>query len=130
VFDTSDLPESVNWVEKGFTNPVGDQKACGSGWAFSAIGAMEGAHFVKTGELIKLSEQQCLDCVREDWGCRGGFLEHCFDYAEMESMDLESDYPYLAISGSCFAPYKGKVKVQNYYHLEKGNTEQLKAAIV
>lgn len=55
--DVADLPESINWVEKGAVQPVQDQGRCGSCWSFSAIGAMEGAHFVKTGKGIKLSEQ-------------------------------------------------------------------------
>jgi C1A family cysteine protease len=34
-----------------------DQNVCGSCWAFSAAAGMEGAHFIKTGILLKLSEQ-------------------------------------------------------------------------
>lgn len=71
--DASDLPTSVDWVAKGAVNPVQDQGHCGSCWAFSAISSMEGAHFIATGELIKLAEQQCLDCDNKSSGCNGGW---------------------------------------------------------
>lgn len=68
-----DLPDSVDWRTKGAVLPVQDQGRCGSCWAFSAIGAMEGAHFIASGKQVKLSEQQCVDCVTEDKGCNGGW---------------------------------------------------------
>jgi len=57
ILDVSNIPDSINWVEQGAVNSVQDQGQCGSCWAFSAIASMEGSHFVKSGQLLKLSEQ-------------------------------------------------------------------------
>ena len=51
------LPESVNWITAGAMNPIDRQGSCGSCWAFATTSSIEAAHFIETGELVKLSEQ-------------------------------------------------------------------------
>ena len=57
IFDESDIANSVNWVDAGAVTPVKNQGACGSCWAFSTTGSLEGAHKIATGELLSFSEQ-------------------------------------------------------------------------
>jgi C1A family cysteine protease len=71
--DTTDLADEVNWITKGAVNPVKNQGQCGSCWAFSATCAIEGAHFITTGKLLDLSEQQFVDCDDRSFGCNGGW---------------------------------------------------------
>lgn len=66
-------PAEINWITKGAVNPVQDQGQCGSCWAFSTIAAEEGMNQIKTGSLLKLSEQQLVDCDTNCFGCNGGW---------------------------------------------------------
>ena len=80
--DTSDLASGVNWITKGAVNHVKDQGHCGSCWAFSAAASIESAHFIATGKLLSLSEQQFVDCDTASHGCNGGTSGRAMVYAE------------------------------------------------
>lgn len=56
-FDTENLPGEVDWVKAGAVTPVKNQVRCGSCWAFSSTGALEGANQIATKSLVSLSEQ-------------------------------------------------------------------------
>merc|ERR1712019_100392 len=102
-YNGEDLAVSVDWRTKGAVTPVKDQGQCGSCWAFSTVAGLEGAWEIGTGSLVSLSEQQLVDCDRQDQGCSGGLMENGFSYARGVAMCTESSYGYTARAGSCRA---------------------------
>ncbi|XP_060537677.1 procathepsin L-like [Pantherophis guttatus] len=91
------IPSRVDWRAKGFVTEVKDQGECGSCWAFSATGALEGMNFKKTGKLISLSEQNLIDCSKQEGnnGCQGGFTTQAFvTVQQLHGINSEESYPY------------------------------------
>jgi len=131
-----DIPDTVDWRLNGAVTPVKDQAICGSCWAFGTIGNIEGALFVKTGKLVKLSEQNLVDC---SWGfgnnaCDGGEEWRAYEWI-MKHGGIATDYSYgsyLGADGYCHYNSSNIVigaRIASYVNVTSGDEQALKMAI-
>ncbi|XP_071489951.1 cathepsin L-like peptidase [Diadema antillarum] len=127
------IPDSVDWRTKGYVTNVKNQEDCGSCWAFSATGSLEGQHFKKTGKLVSLSEQNLVDCSGPEGngGCMGGLMNNAFQYViDHNGIDTEESYPYKAKDGRChFSKSNVGATCTGYTDIASGDENALKEAV-
>jgi cathepsin L len=98
------IPNDVDWRQQGAVTGVKNQGQCGSCWAFSTTGAMEGSNKIRGGGLNSLSEQQLVDCAGSagNQGCSGGWPSKAIDWAARTGgLCSGSAYPYRGVQGRC-----------------------------
>ena len=124
--------DSVDWNTKGCVTAPKNQASCGSCWAFSTTGSMEGAHCAEGNTLVSLSEQELVDCDTADGnaGCNGGDMALAMKWAETNGLCTESDYAYKGKDGTCKeSSCTASVKTTSYTNVTAGSSKGLMASI-
>jgi len=123
---------TVDWRKSGAVSEVKNQAQCGSCWAFSTTGSIEGINQIFTGKMVSLSEQELVDCDPSDNGCQGGLMDNAFQYIIRNGgIDTEKDYPYHATAGSCNGPKKNRhiVSIDSFEDVPQNSEAALMKAV-
>uniref|UniRef100_A0A8C6SY22 Cathepsin S n=1 Tax=Neogobius melanostomus TaxID=47308 RepID=A0A8C6SY22_9GOBI len=120
------LPANVDWRRARYVTSVKDQNAqgnCGSGWAFSAAGALEGLWARTRGELVDLSPQNLMDCSKPygSYGCQPSNMDNAFKYViDYNGIASDASYPYEARNGNCrYDPQTRAATCSSYKSVEQ-----------
>lgn len=119
------LPTNFDWRDYNAVTPVKNQGQCGSCWAFSVTGNVEGQYAIKHKKLISLSEQELVDCDSLDSGCQGGFMDNAYKAIEqLGGLETETDYPYDGDKEACvFNKTEVKVTVSGALNISSNETK-------
>lgn len=111
-----------------------DQSVCGSCWSFGTVGTLEGAYYLKTGNLVRLSQQALIDC---SWGfgnngCDGGEDFRVYQWMKKHGgIPTEDEYgPYLGQDGFCHINNTSMVApIVDYVNVTANNVDAMKLAL-
>ena len=92
--------KSINWAEQGKVHPVKNQGSCGSCWAFAAATVQESMQAIKTDKpVVRLSEQEGVDCDANSYGCEGGWMSNYWKMSAEIGSQANETYEYEAQDG-------------------------------
>jgi len=122
--------DSVDWVAKGAVTAVKNQGQCGSCWSFSSTGAIEGAWKLAGHSLESLSEQELMDCSKDEGNnsCEGGLMDYAFEFViKKGGICAESAYSYKAKDSNSCKKCSTVASISSFKDVKKSESELAKA---
>jgi len=105
--------------------------------------SIEGQHAKATGQLVSLSEQNLVDCVKDETianqtdsccsGCQGGLMDFAFQYMidkQAGAIDTETSYSYRGFNERCaFSKANAGATIAKYVDVPVGDEAALLDAV-
>ncbi|CAJ2675680.1 unnamed protein product [Trifolium pratense] len=131
MFFFDDIPESIDWRERGAVTSVKRQGRCGCCWAFATMATIEGLWKIKMGELISLSAQHLIDCDKGSNGCHGGYITSAFKFEKLHANGVpsEADYPFKGVQQACRNDFRPSAGFDGYKFVPHDDEQQLLQAV-
>ena len=129
-----DLPQELDWTEKGIVTAVKDQSTCSSCAAFVSIETVESAWAKKQGKLYRLAVQENLDCGPRNPCERGSSYNYNFILLiHIGAIPTESSYKYHPKRGECILediPDKKRVvTISKYWFVDRPTDDYMMAVV-
>ncbi|MEM4347056.1 MAG: C1 family peptidase [Candidatus Altiarchaeota archaeon] len=137
---TGVLPNKFDWRNyngKDYNSPVKNQGRCGSCWAHSVIGAMEGTYNVEQDNPDldpNLAEQCLVGCCKCAYGCAGcpfaGWPSCPLNYLKSPGTSTESQCAYTASNSPCCSSCSSNTwKIKNWGSVPS-DSKKIKEALI
>lgn len=128
------LPPFVDWRQNGTVTDVQNQGHCRSSYSFATTGVLEGQYQKTTGNLIKFSEQNLIDCTANKYsnaGCKGGNVAASLKFvSDNHGIDNEQSYPYQGKDRTCqLNGVQTNITIKSVNHIRPGQEWLLQTAI-
>lgn len=95
------LADRFDWRESGKVTPIKNQGACGSCYAFAALGNFESKILQDGGGIFDLSENNAKECEWFGSSCSGGNFWRVANLLSADGSVLEACDPYVASNVAC-----------------------------
>jgi C1A family cysteine protease len=130
--DLASLPAQFDWRNYVTLPPIKSQGSCGSCWAFSAIGAIEGTSLVEHGSTEDFSEQTMVSNCGCSGSCSGGWPHNVLKFVRNEGVPDEACFPYVASNVACSfcAGWQQRLWVIGYYGNVGSGIDEIKRALI
>ena len=120
--------DAFSWAPS--LTPIRNQGACGSCWAFAAVGTLESSNAIINGAQADLAEQHALSCSGGGT-CGGGWYTPIYEWlaAGKDGLQTESKVPYQATDATCKAGGKTPYEVETWGWVDPVNSQPSVAAM-